>query len=150
MPEAILLQDVETLGEQGKVVEVSKGYLRNYLIPRRLAQPATRGAVEAVRRQQEAAERAEREYVERAQENAGLLNKTVLTIHQQAGADGRLFGSVTAQDVADAIREARGLRLDKANVHLPEPIKNVGTYMVVVDVVDDVTATVKTMVVAKK
>jgi large subunit ribosomal protein L9 len=150
MPEAILLQDVETLGEQGKVVDVSKGYLRNYLIPRRLAQPATRGAVEAVRRRQEAAERAEREYVERAQENAGLLNKTVLTIHQQAGADGRLFGSVTAQDVADAIREARGLRLDKANVHLPEAIKNVGTYMVVVDIVDDVTATVKTMVVAKK
>jgi large subunit ribosomal protein L9 len=150
MPEAILLQDVEALGEQGKVVDVSKGYLRNYLIPRRLAQPATRGAVEAVRRRQEAAERAEREYVERAQENAALLNKTVLTIPQQAGADGRLFGSVTAQDVADAIREARGLRLDKQNVHLPEAIKNVGTYMVVVDVVDDVTATVKTMVVAKK
>jgi large subunit ribosomal protein L9 len=150
MPEAILLQDVELLGEQGNVVDVSKGYLRNYLIPRRLAQPATRGAVEAVRRRQEAAERAEREYVERAQENAALLNKTVLTIHQQAGADGRLFGSVTAQDVADAIREARGLRLDKQNVHLPEAIKNVGTYMVVVDIVDDVTATVKTMVVAKK
>ena len=150
MPEAILLQDVELLGEQGNVVDVSKGYLRNYLIPRRLAQPATRGAVEAVRRRQEAAERAEREYVERAQENAALLNKTVLTIPQQAGADGRLFGSVTAQDVADAIREARGLRLDKQNVHLPEAIKNVGTYLVVVDVVDDVTATVKTMVVAKK
>ena len=150
MPEAILLKDVETLGEQGKVVEVSKGYLRNYLIPRRLAQPATRGAVEAVRRRQEAAERAEREYVERAQENAGLLNKTVLTIAQQAGADGRLFGSVTAQDVAEAIREARGLRLDKQNVHLPEPIKNVGTYMVVVEVVPDVTATVKAMVVPKK
>jgi large subunit ribosomal protein L9 len=150
MPEAILLKDVETLGEQGSVVEVSKGYLRNYLLPRRLAQPATRGAVEAVLRRQEAAERAEREYVAKAEENAGLLNKTVLTIHQQAGADGRLFGSVTAQDVADAIREARGLRLEKQNVHLPEPIKNVGTYMVVVDVVDDVTATVKTMVVAKK
>jgi large subunit ribosomal protein L9 len=150
MPEAILLQDVELLGEQGSVVDVSKGYLRNYLIPRRLAQPATRGAVEAVRRRQEAAERAEREYVERAQENAALLNKTVLTIPQQAGADGRLFGSVTAQDVADAVREARGLRLDKQNVHLPEAIKNVGTYMVVVDVVDGVTATVKTMVVAKQ
>jgi large subunit ribosomal protein L9 len=149
MPEAILLKDVEALGEQGNVIDVSKGYLRNYLIPRKLAQPATRGAVEAVLRRQEAAARAEREYVERAQENAGLLNKTVLTIPQQAGADGRLFGSVTAQDVADAIREARGLRLDKANVHLPEPIKNVGTYTVVVDVVADVTATVKTMVVAK-
>lgn len=150
MPEAILLKDVETLGEQGKVVEVSKGYLRNFLIPRRLAQPATRGAIEAVRRRQEAEERAEREFVERAAANAALLNKTVLTIPQQAGADGRLFGSVSAQDIAEAIREARGLKLDRHNVHLPEPIKNVGTYMVVVDVVDDVTATVKTMVVPKK
>ena len=70
MPEAILLKDVETLGEQGNVVDVSKGYLRNYLIPRKLAQPATRGAIEAVRQRQEAAERAEREYVEKAQENA--------------------------------------------------------------------------------
>jgi large subunit ribosomal protein L9 len=150
MPEAILLKDVETLGEQGKVVEVSKGYLRNFLIPRKLAQPATRGAVEAVRRRQEAEERAEREFVERAAANAALLNKTVLTIPQQAGADGRLFGSVSAQDIAEAIHEARGLKLDRHNVHLPEPIKNVGTYMVVVDVVDDVTATVKTMVVPKK
>jgi large subunit ribosomal protein L9 len=150
MPEVILLKDVETLGEQGKVVEVSKGYLRNFLIPRKLAQPATRGAVEAVRRRQEAEERAEREFVERAQTNAGLLNKTVLTIPQQAGADGRLFGSVSAQDIADAIQEARGLKLDRHNVHLPEPIKSVGTYMVVVDVVENVTATVKTMVVPKK
>ncbi len=150
MPEAILLQDVETLGAQGAVVDVSKGYLRNYLLPRRLAQPATRGAVEAVRRRQEAEERAEREYVERAQENASTLGRTVLTIAQQAGADGRLFGSVTAQDIAQAIREARGLRVDKQNVHLPEPIKNVGTYMVVVDVVEGVQATVKTMIVAKK
>ncbi len=150
MPEAILLKDVETLGEQGKVVEVSKGYLRNFLLPRKLAQPATRGAVEAVRRRQEAEERAEREFVERASANAALLNKTVLTIPQQAGADGRLFGSVSAQDIAEAIREARGLKLDRHAVHLPEPIKNVGTYLVVVDVVEDVTATVKTMVVPKK
>jgi large subunit ribosomal protein L9 len=130
MPEAILLKDVDTLGEQGNVVEVSKGYLRNYLIPRKLAQPATKGAIETVRQRQAAVERAAREAV--------------------AGADGRLFGSVTAQDIAGAIREARGLRLDKRNVHLPEPIKNVGTYMVVVDVVEGVQATIKTMVVAKK
>jgi large subunit ribosomal protein L9 len=150
MPEAILLQDVETLGEQGSVVDVSKGYLRNYLLPRKLAQPATRGAVEAIRERQEAAERAERNAIEKAEEHVNLLNRTVLTIPQQAGADGRLFGSVTAQDIAGAIREARGLRIDKRNVHLPEPIKNVGTYMVVVDVVEGVTATIKTMVVAKK
>jgi large subunit ribosomal protein L9 len=150
VPEAILLQDVETLGEQGNVVDVSKGYLRNFLMPRKLAQPATRGAVEAIRQRQEAAERAARNAVEKAEENVNLLNRTVLTIPQQAGADGRLFGSVTAQDIASAIKEARGLKLDKRNVHLPEPIKNVGTYMVVVDVVDGVTATIKTMVVAKK
>ncbi|HXM86751.1 MAG TPA: 50S ribosomal protein L9 [Solirubrobacteraceae bacterium] len=150
MPDAILLQDVEQLGEQGTVVDVSKGYLRNYLMPRKLAQPATRGAVEVIRQRQEAAERAERNAIERAEENVNLLNRTVLTIPQQAGADGRLFGSVTAQDIASAIKEARGLKLDKRNVHLPEPIKNVGTYMVVVDVVDGVTATIKTMVVAKK
>jgi large subunit ribosomal protein L9 len=150
VPEAILLQDVETLGEQGNVVDVSKGYLRNYLLPRKLAQPATTGAVEAIRERQEAAERAERTAIERAEENVNLLNRTVLTIPQQAGADGRLFGSVTAQDIVTAIREARGLKIDKRNVHLPEAIKNVGTYMVVVEVVDDVTATIKTMIVAKK
>ena len=150
MPEAILLQDVEELGERGTVIDVSKGYLRNYLIPRKLAQPATRGAIETIRQRQAAAERAARGAAEQAEENVRLLNRTVLTIPQQAGADGRLFGSVTAQDIANAIREARGLRVEKRDVHLPEPIKNVGTYMVVVEVVENVTATVKTMVVAKK
>jgi large subunit ribosomal protein L9 len=150
VPEAILLKDIEQLGEQGKVVEVSKGYLRNYLIPRKLAQPATRGALAAELRRVEAAERAEREFAARASDNAALLNKTVLTIARQASPDGRLFGSVSAQDIAEALKDARGLRLDKQNVHLPEPIKNVGTYMIVVDVVEGVTATVKTMVVAQK
>jgi len=150
MPEAILLQDVEELGERGKVIDVSKGYLRNYLIPRKLAAPATKGAVESARHRQEAAERAERESIERANENANLLNRTVLTITQQAGDDGRLFGSVTTQDIADAVRDARGLKIDKRKVHLEEPIRNVGTYMVVVEVADGVTSTVKTMVVAQK
>jgi large subunit ribosomal protein L9 len=150
MPEAILLKDVEELGEQGKVIDVSKGYLRNYLVPRKLAQPATRGAIEAIRQRQEAAERAARSAVEKAQENVSLLNRTVLTVPQQAGVDGRLFGSVTAQDIATAIREARGLKIDKRNVHMPEPIKSVGTYMIEVEVVENVIATIKTMVVAKK
>jgi len=150
MPEAILLKDVEELGEQGKVIDVSKGYLRNYLVPRKLAQPATRGAIEAIRQRQEAAERAARNAVEKAQENVSLLNRTVLTVPQQAGVDGRLFGSMTAQDIATAIREARGLKIDKRNVHMPEPIKSVGTYMIEVEVVENVIATIKTMVVAKK
>jgi large subunit ribosomal protein L9 len=150
MPQAILLDDVESLGQRGAVVEVSKGYLRNYLVPRKLAQPATAGALNAARQQAAAAERAEREKIEKAAENAAVLSRTVLTISQQAGDDGRLFGSVTTQDIADAVREARGLKLDKRNVHLEEPIKNVGTYMVVVELSDGVTATIKTIVSAAK
>jgi large subunit ribosomal protein L9 len=146
MPEAILLKDVDALGEKGAVVDVSKGYLRNFLIPRKLAQPATKGAIEAARRQGEAEERAAQQAETRAQEYADLLSKTVITISQQAGEDGRLFGSVTNQDIADAIKEARGVAVDKRKVHLEEPIKHVGTYMVVVEVADGVTANVKTMV----
>ena len=150
MPQAILLQDVDTLGERGTVVDVSKGYLRNYLVPRKLAQPATPGALEAAKARMEAAEHAEEEAASRAEENAALLTKTVLTIPQQAGDDGRLFGSVTSQDIVDAIREARGIRIDRRKVHLDEPIRTVGTRMVVVEVADDVTATIKTMVVEEK
>lgn len=148
MPQAILLQDVEALGERGTVIDVSAGYLRNYLAPRKLAEPATAGSIEAARRRQEAAERARQEAAGRAQENAALLSKTVLTIAQQAGEDGRLFGSVTPQDVAEAIKDARGLRIDRRKIHLEEPIRATGTYMVAVEIADGVTATVKTMVVA--
>lgn len=148
MPRAILLQDVESLGERGAVVDVSAGYLRNFLLPRKLAETATKGSIEAAAQRREAAERAAREAVDRAQENAALLGRTVLTIRQQAGDDGRLFGSVTPQDIADAIREARGIRVDRRKIHLDEPIRNIGTYMVVIEVADEVTATIKTMVVA--
>jgi large subunit ribosomal protein L9 len=150
MPQAILLQDVEQLGERGAVVDVSKGYLRNFLIPRKLATPATKGSIEAAKRREQAAERAVAHATERAQEEAALLNKTVLTIPHQAGDDGRLFGSVTSQDIVDAIREARGITVDRRKVHLDEPIKTVGTRMIVVEVGDGVTATVKTMVTEQK
>ena len=98
----------------------------------------------------EQAEVAQREAAARAQENASLLQKTVLTITQQAGEDGRLFGSVTAQDIADAIKEARGIRVDRRKIHLDDPIRHVGTHMVVVEVSEGVTAAVKTMVVEQK
>src|SRR4051812_43509160 len=114
MPQAILLQDHETLGDRGTVVDVSKGYLRNYLIPRKLAEPATKGSIAAAERRLHAAERALEDATTKARENAELLNKTVLTITHQAGDDGRLFGSVTSQDIVDAIREARGIRIDPA------------------------------------
>ena len=150
MPSAILLQDVEHLGDRGAVVDVSKGYLRNYLIPRKLAQPATKGALAEAQRITEVAQRANEALIAKAREDADALNRTVLTISQQAGDDGRLFGSVTNQDIADAIEEARGLKVDRRKIHLDEPIKNVGTYVVVIEVAEGVTASVKTMVVEKK
>jgi large subunit ribosomal protein L9 len=150
MPQAILLQDVETLGERGAIVDVSKGYLRNFLIPRNLAEPATKGSIEAARRRETAAERAVAQATARAEEEAELLNKTVLTIAHQAGDDGRLFGSVTSQDIADAIRDARGIKIDRRKIHLDEPIKTVGTRMVSVEIGDGVIANVKTMVVEQK
>ena len=150
MAQAILLKDVENVGARGDVIDVSAGYLRNYLLPRKLAQAATAGSIAEAKRRMEAQERAQREMAEKAQENAALLSRTVLTIPQPAGDDGRLFGSVTAQDIVDSIKQARGLKLDKRKVHLEEPIKNVGTFMVLVEMADGVTATIKTMVNAAK
>ena len=147
MSEAILLADVESLGETGDAVDVSPGYLRNYLVPRKLAQPATRGALEEVRRRRDAAERAEREAEDRAEETAGLLARTVLTIAHRAGEDGKLYGSVSAKEVADGIAAARGLRVDRKRIQLEEPIRELGTYMIEVDVGGGRSARVKTMIV---
>jgi large subunit ribosomal protein L9 len=146
MAQAILLRDVEELGGRGDVVEVSPGYLRNYLVPRKLAQPATDASIAESRRRVEAVERAAAEAAGKAEETAALLRKTVLTISHQAGDDGRLFGSVTSQEIADAVRQARGVRLDKRRVQLDEPIRTTGTHMVTVEVSDGVTAEVKTIV----
>ena len=146
MAQAILLQPVEALGERGDVVDVSDGYLRNFLVPRKLAQPATPASIAEAQRRREAAERAIQDQAARAEENATLLRKTVLTISHQAGDDGRLFGSVTAQEIVDAVRQARGLKLDKRRVQLAEPIRTTGTHTVTVEVADGVTADVKTIV----
>jgi len=148
MAQAILTQNVETLGEKGDVVDVSPGYLRNFLVPRKLAQPATAGSVAEAQRRKESAEKAVRELADKAQENAALLSKTVLTITHAAGDDGKLFGSVTSQEIVDAIRQARGLKLDRRKVQLEEPIRTTGSHMVKVEVHDGVTATIKTIVTA--
>ena len=146
MPQAVLTADVENLGGRGTVVSVSKGYLRNYLIPRGLAQPATPGLV-AEAQAQAAATEAEREVAAgQARELAELLSNTTLTITAQAGEDGRLYGSVTGQDVAEAIAEARGVQVDKRQVVLPEPIRETGSYEVEVALEGGVKATVKTIV----
>ena len=149
MPQAILLQPVDTLGEPGEIIDVSAGYLRNYLVPRKLAQPATAGGIAEAERRRVASDEALRQQAEGAQETAALLKRTVLTIPHKAGDDGRLFGSVGAQDIVDAIRSARGVKIDKRKVRLDQPIKTTGTHMVSVEVHDDVAAEIKTIVTAE-
>jgi large subunit ribosomal protein L9 len=149
MAQAILLKDVETLGESGAVVDVAPGYLRNYLVPRKLAQPATPASIVEAERRMEAAERAQSEAAERAEETAAVLRKTVLTLSHQAGDDGRLFGSVTGNEIAEAVKQARGLKLDRRKVRLDEPIKTTGTHMVTVEVADGVLAEIKTIITAE-
>jgi large subunit ribosomal protein L9 len=150
MAQAILLQDVESLGERGQAVDVAPGYLRNFLIPRKLAQPATPGALEEAQRRREAAERAEKLRAEREAEAAGLLGKTVLTIHQRAGEDGKLFGSVGAKEIVDALQEARDLRIEKKRVRLEQPLREVGTFMVEIELADGTVAAVKTIIAEDK
>jgi len=146
MAQAVLLEDVEALGQRGDPVDVSPGYLRNYLIPRKLAAPATPGALEQAQRRRAAAEKAEQTRAEREEQAAELLSKTVLTIHQRAGEDGKLFGSVGAKEIADAIREARDLRIDRRKVLLEQPIREIGTHMVEIELADGSIASVKTIV----
>lgn len=150
MAQAILLKDVENLGAAGDAVDVSPGYLRNYLQPRKLAQPATDASLEDARRRREQAERAAREAEERAGETAALLQKTVLTIQHRAGEDGKLYGSVTNAEIAEALAQARGLKVDRKKIRLEEPIREVGTYMVEVEISGGVTASVKTIVAEAK
>ena len=150
MAQAILLKDVDSLGSAGDAVDVSPGYLRNYLVPRKLAQAATQASLEEAQRRREAAEKAAQEALDRAEQTAALLAKTVLTIQHRAGEDGRLYGSVTSAEIADAIAEARGLKVDRRKIQLDEPIREVGTYMVNVELPGGATAAVKTIVAEQK
>ncbi|MGZ5308602.1 MAG: 50S ribosomal protein L9 [Solirubrobacterales bacterium] len=146
MAQAVLLADVENLGAAGEAIDVSPGYLRNYLVPRKLAQPATTASLEEAQRRQERAAEAERQAAERAGETATLLAKTVLTINHRAGEDGKLFGSVTAAEIADAIQAARGLKVDRRKIKLEEPIRETGTFMIEIDLPGEHSAKVKTIV----
>jgi large subunit ribosomal protein L9 len=145
--QAILLQDVEKLGRKGDVVNVSQGYLRNYLGPRKLAEVATSARVEEVRRLEERRRQHEAHSDEQAREMAHVLNRTVLTIKARAGIEDRLYGSVTSSDIADAIWTARKIRIDRRKVHLEEPIKTLGSFKVGLTVYGDVRAVLKVMVV---
>ena len=145
--EIILLDDVEGVGQKGDLANVSRGYARNYLLPKHLAEVANPGRLDEVRRLMEERKAREVRTAEHATEVAATLNKTVITIGAHAGEGERLYGSVTSTDVADAIYEARKVKIDRHKIHLDEPIKSLGTFMVDVDVFEGVEASVKVIVV---
>ena len=145
--EVVLLTDVEKVGLRGEVVNVSRGFMRNYLQPRRLAEPATTARVAELEKVEARRARQEARSVEQAQEIAETLRKTVLRFEANAGPRGTLFGSVTATDVADELWRTRRVRVDRRRIHLAEPIKRVGRYEIPIDVFQDVRVEVKTLVV---
>ena len=126
----ILLQDVKGKGKKGQLLEISDGYARNYLLPRKLAVEATADAVNTKKMNDKAA--AEKEAKERAEalEISKKLREMVLVVTAKGGGAGRLFGSVTNQEIADALKAQSGIALDKRKIVISDPIKNIGTYTV--------------------
>ena len=147
--QVILKQDVEEIGQRGDIVDVSRGYVRNFLVPRNLAEMATPGKLEEVRHEMEETEERDRRMAERASEIAATLNKSVITIEARTGEDERLFGSVTAANIAQAIERARDVRIDRRRIRLEEPIRSLGTHQVPIQVHGDIEASVKVIVVPK-
>ena len=145
--QVILRQDVEKVGLRGEVVDVAAGFARNYLLPRRLAEPAASGRV--VELEKLAASRAQHEAqsFEQAQELVQKLEGTELRFDVQAGETGTLFGSVTATDIADRVWESQRVRIDRRKLDLPESIKRIGRFEVPVELFADVTATLRLAVV---
>jgi large subunit ribosomal protein L9 len=144
--DVILLADVEKVGLRGEVVSVARGYARNYLLPRRLAEPATAGRVAELKRIDEQRARHEARSVEQAQAIADVLRKTVLRFEVRSGPTGALFGSVTTTDIADELWRSRKIRVDRRRIGT-ESIKRIGRYAVPIQVFEDVSVDVKTLVV---
>jgi large subunit ribosomal protein L9 len=144
--EIILLKDVEKLGLRGDVVDVKRGYARNYLLPRQLAEVATPGRVAELRRVEAQRALHEARSAEQAGQIVELLGKTVLRFEVKAGPTGALFGSVTPSDIADELWRTRKVRVDRRKIGT-DPIKRIGRYSVPIDVYEGVVAEVKTLVV---
>jgi large subunit ribosomal protein L9 len=145
--EVILLSDVDKVGLRGEVVDVARGYARNFLLPRRLAEEATPGRVAELRRREEQRGRQEARSAEQAVDIAEVLRKTVLRFDVKAGPTGSLFGSVTPTDIADEIWRTRKIRVDRRKIDLDEPLKRIGRYEVPITVFEGVGVEVKTLVV---
>ena len=144
--EVILLSDVDKVGLRGEVVNVARGYARNFLLPRKLAEPATAGRVAELKRLDEQRARHEARSVEQAQEIADVLRKTVLSFDVKAGPTGALFGSVTTTDIADELWRTRKIRVDRRKIET-DSVRRIGRYAIPIQIFEDVTVEVKTLVV---
>jgi len=144
--EVILLTDVEKVGLRGEVVSVARGYARNHLLPRKLAEPATAARVAELKRIDEQRSRHEARSVEQAQEIADMLRKTVLRFDVRSGPTGALFGSVTTTDIADELWRSRKIRVDRKKIGT-DSLKRIGRYAIPIQVFEDVSVEVKTLVV---
>jgi large subunit ribosomal protein L9 len=142
----ILREDVDKLGDSGDIVEVKAGYGRNYLIPQGKAMMATEGALKQVERMKEQAERRAELTVERAQDMAERLETTSVTIPVEVGEDERIHGSVTTQDIADALAE-RDINIDKRKITLDQDIKTLGEYTATINLISEIKAQIKVWVV---
>ena len=145
--QVILLKDVDKVGLRGDVVDVARGYARNYLLPRRLAEAASPGRLVELRRREELRARQEARTHDEAGEIASRLEQAMIRFDVKAGPTGSLFGSVTATDVADRLWEDHRIRVDRRKIELGDPVKRVGRYEVPVEVFTDVSATVRLEVV---
>jgi large subunit ribosomal protein L9 len=145
--QVILLQDVEKVGLRGEVVSVARGYMRNYLGPRRLAQEATPARLAELEKRERQRAQHEAQSFEQAQELASALAQTELRFDVSAGPQGTLFGSVTATDVADELWQTHKVRVDRRKIELPDPIKRIGRYEVPVELFPDVRIELKALVV---
>jgi large subunit ribosomal protein L9 len=143
--EVVLRQDVEKLGLRGEVVNVARGYARNFLLPRGLAEPATPGLVRELERREAQRARHEAKTVDEARAIADRLEKLELRFDANAGPTGSLFGSVTATNIADRLWDAEKIRVDRRKLEL-EPIKRIGRYVVPVELFTDVTAELRVVV----
>ena len=136
----ILLQDVKGKGKKGQMLEVSDGYARNFMLPKKLAVEATADAINTMRMNDKAAaEKAAKERAE-ALEIAKQLKELILVVTAKGGGAGRLFGSVTNQEIADALKAKTGIALDKRKIVIADPIKSVGTYTVTCKLGYEITA----------
>jgi large subunit ribosomal protein L9 len=134
----ILLDDVPRLGHEGDVVEVADGYLRNYLEPRKLAVPAKEGAVKDLENRQQAIARREDQKRAAAQELVEGVRERKIVVRAQTGEGTKLHGSVTAQQIAEAAAAELGLEVDRRDIDIPEPIREIGDYLVTATIYKDV------------